>query len=246
MAVWAWVIIIIAVLAVAVLAVLAIQRARTAALRRRFGAEYDRTVAAHEAPREAEAELRGRERQRRKLDIKPLSEESRTRYAGEWRGLQERFIDQPVATADAADALIGRVMQERGYPAGDFAARADLLSVDYPRAVEDYRLAHDVHQRAHAQQASTEDLREALVKYRSLLFELLRTDGAASPVAAEAEQPYGAGPGNTGPHGAAPGSAEPAGAGRDADTESAGTQAPSGQQDGGADPANVGATDGTH
>jgi hypothetical protein len=91
--------------------------------------------------------------------------------------LQERFVDEPAQAAGAADTLITRVMEARGYQMKDFDTQADLVSVDHPDTVENYRFAHAVQQRAQTQQASTEDLREALLRYRSLFDELLRPEG---------------------------------------------------------------------
>jgi hypothetical protein len=167
---------------IALVAATAARRRRTAMLRQRFGSEYDRAVEAHDGQRAGEAELRGRERERARLDIKPLSAESRARYTAEWRAVQQSFVDQPVeATATAYD-LVNRVMAERGYPMRDFDAQADLVSVDHPAVVENYRVAHGIHERAQRREASTEDLREALIRYRSLFEELLRGDDAAAAV----------------------------------------------------------------
>jgi hypothetical protein len=156
------------------------------ALRERFGAEYDRTVGAREDQRAAEADLRGRERERARLDIKPLSEAARVRYAEEWRTIQQNFVDQPEEATTAGYDLVNRVMAERGYPMRDFDARADLVSVDHPDVVENYRVAHGIHERARQHQASTEDLREALLRYRSLFEELLRADDDAPVPAGQA------------------------------------------------------------
>lgn len=145
-------------------------------LRQRFGSEYDRTLEGHESQRAAEADLRDRERQRAQLDIKPLSAQSRARYSEEWRGVQERFVDQPAGAAVAADSLVYRVMEERGYPMGDFEAQAGLVSVDHPQVVENYRIAHGIQRQAESKQATTEDLRDALLRYRTLFDELLADD----------------------------------------------------------------------
>jgi hypothetical protein len=146
-------------------------------LRDRFGPEYDRTVENREDRRSAEAELLARQRQRAQFDVQPLPEATRLSFAEEWRELQERFVDQPAQAAGAADTLITRVMEARGYPMNDFDTQADLISVDHPDTVENYRFAHAVQQRAKTQQASTEDLRDALLRYRSLFDELLRPEG---------------------------------------------------------------------
>jgi len=177
MATWLWIVIVIVVVLIALAAAMAARRRRTMALRERFGPEYDRTVGAHEGQRAAEAELRDRERQRARLDIKPLSEAARVRYTEEWRIIQQDFVDQPEEATNAGYDLVNRVMAERGYPMQDFDARADLVSVDHPDVVDNYRVAHGIHERARQHQASTEDLREALLRYRSLFQDLLRPDG---------------------------------------------------------------------
>jgi hypothetical protein len=184
MAAWVWILIVIAaVVAVAVIAMVARQR-RTTALRQRFGPEYDRAMEAREGRGPAEAELRDREKQRARLDIRPLPEDMRVRFAEEWREVQERFVDQPSEAVVAADRLVYSVMETRGYPMGDFDAQADLVSVDHPEVVENYRVAHGIRERAHQQQASTEDLREAMLRYRSLFDELLKAgDGRAGVTA---------------------------------------------------------------
>ena len=193
MAIWAWILIAIAVVAVVAVVVVAARQRQTAALRQRFGPEYDRTLAARDDRRAAEAELRERERQRAELDIRPLSDDARAQFAREWFDLQERFVDEPSDSVVAADGLVYSVMEARGYPMRDFDAQADLVSVDHPELVENYRFAHGVRDRAQAEQASTEDLREALLRYRSLFSELLeaRDDQAgvtASPRTQTAEE----------------------------------------------------------
>jgi hypothetical protein len=181
MAAWGWILIAVAVVAVIAIAALAARTRRTAVLRERFGPEYERTVKAREDRRAAEAELRDRERQRGELDIKPLPESDRMSYLDEWRDAQELFVDEPAEAVVAAYALITRVMEVRGYPVRDFEGQAELVSVDYPEVVENYRLAHGVQELAGTQQAGTEDLRQAVLRYRSLFQRLLRVDDAAAP-----------------------------------------------------------------
>jgi hypothetical protein len=184
MASWVWILIIVAaVVVVALIAVVARQR-RTTALRQRFGPEYDRAVEAREGQRAAEADLRDREKQRAQLDIRPLPEGMRVRFAEEWQVVQERFVDQPSEAVVAADRLVYSVMEARGYPMGDFHAQAGLVSVDHPDVVENYRFAHGIYERTQAQRASTEDLREALLRYRSLFDELLRAEDGQAGVTA--------------------------------------------------------------
>ncbi|MGN6680728.1 MAG: hypothetical protein ACTHKL_23445 [Streptosporangiaceae bacterium] len=197
MAVWAWILIVIA--AVIVVAVIAARKRRTEMLRQRFGPEYGRTVQASKDRRAAEAELRSREKQREQFDIKPLPEDTRLRFADEWREVQEQFVDEPSRAVADADAFITRVMQARGYPMKDFEAQADMVSVDHPDVVENYRSGHAIWQRSQGgqgRQASTEELREALLRYRSLADELLRP---------EATETAAAGRGAAGISGTAPG-----------------------------------------
>jgi hypothetical protein len=177
MATWIWVVIAIAVVVVIAFIAVEARKRSSAGLRNRFGPEYDRAVGSSDDRRAAEAGLRERERERAQFDIKPLPEADRLRFADEWRDLQELFVDQPAEAAAGADILITRVMEAQGYPMKDFDAQAELVSVDHPNTVENYRFAHAVQQRSGAQQATTEDLREALLRYRSLFEELLRPEG---------------------------------------------------------------------
>jgi hypothetical protein len=176
MAAWTWTLIAIGIVIVVALVVLAmLARRRTTRLRQTFGSEYDRTVQAKEGRRPAEAELRDRERRRAQYSVKPLPDSTRMRFVVEWQGIQERFVDQPSNSVVAADNLISRVMGARGYPAESFAARVSVISVDQPDIVDEYRQAHRVYHRAQSQQASTEDLRSALLSYRSIFDHLVQT-----------------------------------------------------------------------
>jgi hypothetical protein len=164
MATWAWILIAIGIVVVAMVVMMAMQRRRTTTLRRRFGSEYERTMHERDGRRAAEADLRDRQQQRDRLDIKALAGPARDRFMTEWQEVQQRFVDQPSY----------RVMAARGYPMDDFDGQARLVSVDHPAVVENYRAAHDVCERARSQQASTEDLRAALLHYRSLFDDLLQ------------------------------------------------------------------------
>src|SRR5919201_3274520 len=185
MATWVW--IVIAVAAVVVVALLlwnALRARRTRTLREGFGPEYDRTVAEAPSKREAEAELTERQKRREELDIRPLSPGARERYVVTWRETQARFVDDPAGAIGEADALIQQVMRDRGYPVEDFDQRAADVSVDHPEVVNNYRAAHGI-SIAHAREkATTEDLRQAMVHYRSLFAELLESRepaGAENP-----------------------------------------------------------------
>jgi hypothetical protein len=51
--------------------------------------------------------------------------------------------------------------------------QADLVSVDHPHVVDNYRAAHGTYERHTRQSTSTEDLRQALVCARTLFEELV-------------------------------------------------------------------------
>ena len=105
--------------------------------------------------------------------IRPLREDERARYAEDWRVEQSLFVDDPRAAVKHADTLVQDVMKHRGYPVSDFEQNAADLSVDHPRVVENYRIAHDIAIRDGKGQSSTEDLRKAMISYRSLFDDLL-------------------------------------------------------------------------
>lgn len=168
--------ILIAAIALVVLALVAfvvVRQRKRAQLKDRFGPEYDRTIDRSGDRKAAEGELKARAQRRAQLDIRPLRVEARDRYAAEWKAVQARFVDEPDTAVVEADTLVARVMRDRGYPVDDFEAQADLVSVDHPDLVENYRAAHDVHERNRKQLATTDDLRNALLRYRSLFDELL-------------------------------------------------------------------------
>lgn len=149
------------------------KRKRSARLRRRFGPEYDRLVAEKGSQKEAEKVLEEREERSRKIIIRPLPVEDREHFAEAWRNLQARFVDAPGEAVIEADQLLEQLMAQRGYPTGDFEQQAEDVSVDHPRVVQSYRAAHAIAKRQRQGQASTEDLREAVVQYRALYEELL-------------------------------------------------------------------------
>ena len=178
--------IIIAVIVVAAVAVVASAQLRRTRMRRQFGPEYDR-LAKEIGPRKADAELTARQRRVEALDIRPLSAEQQARYSGDWAVIQERFVDAPAAAVSGADTLIWDVMRDRGYPADDRNASIEALSVYHARSLEGYRTTQDLSTEA----ASTEQLREALIRHRALFEDLtgLR-EGQAQPgrVAADSDR----------------------------------------------------------
>jgi len=178
---WMWVVI--AVAAVVVIAAVALwlwdnqrRKKRSERLQREFGQEYDRTVDRSGGRKSAEAELMDRQQRVQNMDIRPLSEAELRRFADRWHSTQADFVDEPGGAVAQADRLVGEVMQARGYPVGDFEQRAADVSVDHPEVVQNYRAAHALAVRHQRAQASTEDLRQAMMHYRALFTDLLETD----------------------------------------------------------------------
>jgi hypothetical protein len=147
-------------------------------LREQFGPEYDRLVESEQGRRAAEAELRERERRHDELEIRPLDPAARESYASEWARIQEQFVDDPQTAVSQAGELLTSVMKDRGYPAdADADQRMADLSVEHGRTLDRYRNAYAISRRAGDEgDVSTEDLRQAMVDYRSLFEELLGTD----------------------------------------------------------------------
>jgi hypothetical protein len=169
-------IILLGILAVVLLAVaigfISQRQRQSKRLRQRFGAEYDRAVTEF-GRNKAEAELKAREKRVEKFTIIPLASADAARFTQAWTALQGRFIDNPKGVVVEADHLVRELMLKRGYPMGDFEMRAADISVDHPAVVENYRAAQAIAVRDERGEADTEELRKAVVHYRTLFDELL-------------------------------------------------------------------------
>ena len=165
----------------AVLGWLFFGKRRTKHLRSQFGPEYEYMVDKTADQRQAEAELEQRQKRFQDLDIRPLTPEQYAHFKSEWQLTQALFVDDPAEAVAEADLLITEVMETQGYPVSDFEQQAADLSVGHAQVVANYRIAHDIaitHKRG---EATTEDLREAMVYYRSLFEELLDTRAFDKP-----------------------------------------------------------------
>ncbi|MEV4437084.1 hypothetical protein [Streptomyces sp. NPDC049555] len=169
--------IIIPAVVVAALIAVAVKFLARRRLRTRFGPEYDRTIEQADSRRAGERELRAREKRHDELDIKPLSDTSRERYARQWNGVQEEFVDRPQAAVHDADQLVSSLMRERGYPTEGYEQQLEDLSVEHGRTLEHYRAAHEVEALSTHSRVTTEQLRGAMVHYRALFEELLSDGG---------------------------------------------------------------------
>jgi hypothetical protein len=164
------------ILVIAVVAWLFVQKRRstTASLRQKFGPEYERAVHQQGSERKAQTNLADRQERVEKLNIRDLDPMEHERFSKQWESAQSRFVDSPRGAVAEADDLVSSLMKTRGYPVSDFDQRAADISVDHPRVVENYRSAHEIALRVGKNGASTEDLRTAMIHYRSLFEELVQ------------------------------------------------------------------------
>lgn len=173
-------IIVIVVLVIVALAV-AWYLMRRRELQQRFGPEYERTVEESDNRLAAEKELRERESRHAELELRELEPEARARYTEQWAQIQTRFVDAPENAVAAADDFVTELIGERGYPTDDYDERLSHLSVEHARVLSDYREAHDINLRNQRGEATTEQLRLAVLHYRSLVTDLLGDDTTERP-----------------------------------------------------------------
>jgi hypothetical protein len=177
--------VIVAIVLLALLALAAVgfvlysRQQRKARLRENFGPEYERTVQESGGTGQAEKELEAREKRIEKLHIEELSPDQQHDFADRWRAAQAHFVDDPSGAISEADELVMAVMDARGYPLSDFEQRAADVSVEHPEVVQNYRAAHAIAEKNTKAGASTEELRQAMVYYRSLFDELLGASASA-------------------------------------------------------------------
>ena len=98
----------------------------------------------------------------------PVSDAQASRIA-----LQAQFVDDPKAAVAQGDAMVEEVMKARGYPLAEFDQRIADLSVHHASVVQNYRAAREIAARQRQGQASTGDLRRAVVYYRELFEDLV-------------------------------------------------------------------------
>jgi uncharacterized protein YneF (UPF0154 family) len=170
------IVVVVVVIVGVILGLIFSRRNRSKKLQEKFGPEYDRTVQTLGGEKKAQTELNERQKHVETLDIRPLSATEHDRYLAEWTAVQSKFVDEPGQAVVDADRLIMEVMQLRGYPVADFDQRAADLSVSYPALVTNYRGAREIANKNKLGQANTEELRQAMIYYRSLFEELLKVE----------------------------------------------------------------------
>ena len=155
-------------------------RRRTAELRSRFGTEYELALREHGSRRKAEKALLDRVYRVQRMTVHPLTGPERVRFFDDWEAVQARFVDHPRGAVIEADELINTILQTQGFQSRTFEQRAADLSVDHSRLVEPYRRANALTARAGRNEATTEELRGAMILYRALIEELLQTPAPVS------------------------------------------------------------------
>ena len=174
-----------AVVALALILWAVLRGRRTTHLRERFGEEYDRTVEEQGRRAAAEADLQAREERVAQLDIRPLGAEERQAAITEWREVKGVFVDSPVEAVHHADRLLASIMKARGYPMADFDRRYEDLTVDHGEVALHYREGHEITERHRLGEASTEDLRQAMIHFEALFDDLVNEpahDAEARPI----------------------------------------------------------------
>jgi hypothetical protein len=171
------IIIVIAVLVIfgGLLALVFSRRNRSKKLQQQFGTEYDLAVENMGGDKKAQEELENRKDHVKTLNIRQLTVSEHDRYTLEWAAVQSKFVDEPGEAIVEADRLITEVMQLRNYPISDFDQRAADISVKYPALVGNYRAARAIAKKNLEHTADTEELRSAMINFRSLFNELLVT-----------------------------------------------------------------------
>jgi FtsZ-interacting cell division protein ZipA len=174
------IVIVVAVVVIVAIVIIGYQMARqrrTTQLREQYGPEYDRAIDQADSQREAESELRGRSKRHEQLELRSLDSSEREDFERRWSDVQGQFVDDPSTAVRNADLLVGEVMSARGYPVDDFDQQADDLSVSHPEVTQRYREARQIAQSNEDGTVDTEDLRQAVTSYRSLVQALLADDG---------------------------------------------------------------------
>lgn len=176
---WMWIVIaVVVVLVIAAVAWMLLSPGRR--LKRRFGSEYDRVVASSDDKKSAHAELKQRVERHDELSLNELNEEQQQRYVDDWRQLQRHFAKQPATGLLEADELITRLLADVGYPTNSFEQQAADLSAAHAEVIDEYREARAVVRDTRAGSAGTEEIRQALLRYRTVFETVADTDVARS------------------------------------------------------------------
>lgn len=171
---WEWIVLVgcLGLTALLAFAFARIRRSRSQ-LKDRFGREYDRTVA-ESGIGEGEKRLAELERERADLDLRSLPPAARERYLDEWRQAEARFVSDPRDAVRTGERLVIRALAERGYPDDqtDDGRLVTLMSVDHANAADRFRHGRAMLANVDGPE-STENLRKAMLDFRSVLEDVL-------------------------------------------------------------------------
>ncbi len=168
--------IVVVLLIVLVVALITARNRRVKMLHDIFGPEFDETVKKKGSQRAAIVELEARLKQSKSIELHPLTVADRDHYQSDWMATQAEFVEEPCKAVSDADKLIMEVMQCRGYPLADFNERVAELSVKYPQLVNPYRTARDESVDTEAHVRDTEELRQAMLRYKEVFNGLMVTE----------------------------------------------------------------------
>lgn len=188
------IIIVVAVVVILLLAIFLLSRRRRSQrreehrerTRQEFGPEYERAAEERGSEEEAERALRER-RHRVERRVVALSEESRTHHTERWEEVERVFVENPERSIEMADRAVADLLEERKFaadPSQDDAETEADLAVMHPEVADDYRegrrIRADVVSGAYrssgegAPEETTEDLRQAIRRYRAVHEKLLQ------------------------------------------------------------------------
>lgn len=175
---WMWIAAAAAAVLVVLLVVVAIVRATRGnknedQLREEFRSEYDLTARDH-SKTETVRELEERKARVDGYQVHDLSDDQSRAFAARWRTVKAEFVTSPTDSIIRADELLASIMAARGYDVNvGVRGRAGDLSVGHPEEANTYREITEIARRNTRGEASTEDLRYAMVGYERLMESML-------------------------------------------------------------------------
>lgn len=169
---------VVSLLAIAVLAALGMmarKMVRRSMLRSHFGDEYHHLVRETGNRRLAERQLKERTRRVQSLKLRDLDPAETRRFGDRWNAIQAKFVDAPGPAVEEAHWMIEEIMKSRGFPAEDERHIYEDVSVARPEVAQSFRRAREIAHKNRTAGATTEELREAMIRYRELFEALVET-----------------------------------------------------------------------
>lgn len=172
-----WIVVaVVVIVVIAIVVWLLLKRRPARRLKQRFGSEYDRTVDRTGDRQRAHDELEHRLERHDQFRLRSLDAQERDAYVANWRQLQRHFVKQPATGLLEADDLLTRLLHDVGYPTDSFEQQAADLSASHADVVDDYRVARAVVRDTREGSAGTEEIRQALLRYRTVFARVAEAD----------------------------------------------------------------------